>query len=79
MLSIFVIYSVDRIEQFEIFYECLQEMPGYEDCQKILIVDDDQDICALLKRFLSRHDYEADACQRGEDCLGPHTRNPNAR
>lgn len=39
MLSIFVIYSVDRIEQFEIFYECLQEMPGYEDCQKILIVD----------------------------------------
>ncbi len=37
--------------------------------KKILIVDDDQDICALLKRFLSRHDYEADTCQRGEDCL----------
>ncbi|CAN5188780.1 sigma-54 dependent transcriptional regulator [soil metagenome] len=37
--------------------------------KRILIVDDDQDICALLKRFLSRHDYEADTCQRGEDCL----------
>lgn len=42
MLSIFVIYSVDRIKQFEIFYECLQEMPGYEDCQKILIVDGEE-------------------------------------
>lgn len=37
--------------------------------KRILIVDDDQDICALLKRFLGRHDYEADTCQRGEDCL----------
>lgn len=42
MLSIFVIYSVDRLEQFEIFYECLQEMPGYEECQKILIVDGEE-------------------------------------
>lgn len=39
MLSIFIIYSVDRIKQFEIFYSCLREMPGYEECQKILIVD----------------------------------------
>lgn len=37
--------------------------------KRILIVDDDQDICALLKRFLGRHDYEAETCQRGEDCL----------
>lgn len=39
MLSIFVIYSLDRLKQFEIFYECLKEMPGYEKCQKILVVD----------------------------------------
>ena len=39
MLSIFVIYSVDRVKQFEIFYDCLKEMPGYDQCQKILIVD----------------------------------------
>ncbi len=37
--------------------------------KRILIVDDDQDICALLKRFLTRHDYAADSCQRGEECL----------
>lgn len=42
MLSIFVIYSCDRIKQFEIFYECLKEMPGYDECQKILVVDGEE-------------------------------------
>ncbi|RYE00518.1 MAG: response regulator, partial [Sphingobacteriales bacterium] len=26
--------------------------------QKILIVDDDRDMCLLLKRFLTRHNFE---------------------
>ena len=28
--------------------------------QKILVIDDDRDMCLLLKRFLSKHGYEVD-------------------
>lgn len=34
---------------------------------KILIVDDDADICMLLERFLSRHDFEVETTFRGEN------------
>lgn len=33
--------------------------------KKILIIDDDMDLCALLSRFLSRNDYEVDAAYTG--------------
>ncbi len=35
--------------------------------KKILIIDDDQDICQLLKRFLSKNNYEANYVQNGTD------------
>ena len=57
MLSIFVIYSCDRIRQFEIFYECLKEMPGYENCQKILIVDGEES-------NVHPNDFEVVFCKR---------------
>jgi hypothetical protein len=39
MLSIFVIYSKDRLDQFLIAKECIEEMEGASSCQKILCVD----------------------------------------
>jgi two-component system response regulator HydG len=37
--------------------------------EKILIIDDNNDICLLLERFLSKQGYKTDSVQRGEDGL----------
>lgn len=37
--------------------------------EKILIVDDNNDICLLLERFLSKQGYKTASAQRGEDGL----------
>ena len=37
--------------------------------EKILIVDDNNDICLLLERFLGKQGYRTDSVQRGEDGL----------
>ena len=37
--------------------------------QTILIVDDDRDICMLLKRFLTRHGYEVLEAYSGKKAL----------
>ncbi|GAB3751924.1 sigma-54-dependent transcriptional regulator [Spirosoma pomorum] len=37
--------------------------------EKILIVDDNNDICTLLERFLSKQNYKTASVQRGEDGL----------
>ena len=37
--------------------------------EKILIVDDNHDICLLLERFLSKQGYKTASVQRGEDGL----------
>jgi two-component system response regulator HydG len=36
---------------------------------KILVVDDDSDICLLLKRFLSKHQFEVQIANNGKDSL----------
>lgn len=36
---------------------------------KILIVDDDIDMCTLLGRFLQRHKYEVDCAHKGKEAL----------
>lgn len=36
---------------------------------KILIIDDDQDICRLLVRFLSKNGFETESVENGEDAL----------
>ena len=33
--------------------------------KKVLIIDDDLDMCTLLSRFLTRHGYQADAAHSG--------------
>ena len=37
--------------------------------EKILIIDDNNDICLLLERYLSKQGYKTDSVQRGEDGL----------
>jgi len=37
--------------------------------QKILVVDDDKDMCFLLERFLSKHGFEVIACFNGKRAL----------
>jgi two-component system, NtrC family, response regulator HydG len=37
--------------------------------QKIMIIDDDQDMCLLLKRFLTRHGYEVLEAHSGKKAL----------
>ena len=37
--------------------------------EKILVIDDDIDICHLLKRFLSKHNYEVTTAHNGESGL----------
>jgi two-component system response regulator HydG len=37
--------------------------------EKILIIDDDVDICALLKRFLERNGYEVSTSFKGQEGL----------
>ena len=37
--------------------------------QTILIIDDDRDICLLLKRFLTRHNYEVLESYSGKKAL----------
>jgi len=36
---------------------------------RLLIIDDDKDICLVLSKFLSKNGYEADVAHRGEDGL----------
>lgn len=42
---------------------------------KILIIDDDTDMCFLLDRFLSKHDYEVKAMHKGNTALDYLTQN----
>src|SRR5262249_1369518 len=37
--------------------------------QKILVVDDDKDMCFLLERFLSKHGFEVIMCFNGKRAL----------
>ncbi len=37
--------------------------------EKILIVDDDLDICTLLERFLTKKGYDTNSCQSGEEAI----------
>ena len=37
--------------------------------KKIVVVDDEADICFLLKRFLSKNDFEVETAQNGKDGL----------
>ncbi|HEY8512055.1 MAG TPA: sigma-54 dependent transcriptional regulator [Cyclobacteriaceae bacterium] len=37
--------------------------------ERILVIDDDQDICSLLSRFLSKNGYEVDTASSGADAL----------
>jgi two-component system response regulator HydG len=37
--------------------------------QRILVIDDDRDICTLLSRFLEKNGYEVDTASTGEDAL----------
>jgi two-component system response regulator HydG len=37
--------------------------------QKILIIDDDRDMCILLKKFLSRHGYEVNETHSGKKAI----------
>ena len=43
--------------------------------EKILIIDDDVDICALLKRFLERNGYEVTTSFKGQEGLQQFTNN----
>ena len=36
---------------------------------RILIIDDDRELCALIQRCVSREDIEADCCSSGMDGL----------
>jgi len=36
---------------------------------KLLIIDDDKDICLVLSRFLTKNNYEVDVAHKGEDGL----------
>ena len=35
--------------------------------QKILVIDDDRDMCLLLKRFLSKHGFEVDGSKHSKE------------
>ena len=37
--------------------------------QRILLIDDDRDICTVLSRFLEKNGFEVDTANRGEDAL----------
>ena len=37
--------------------------------ERILVIDDDQDICSLLSRFLSKNGFEVDTARSGADAL----------
>ncbi|HEX5170175.1 MAG TPA: sigma-54 dependent transcriptional regulator [Cyclobacteriaceae bacterium] len=37
--------------------------------QRILVIDDDRDICTLLSRFLEKNGYEVDAVCKGDDAI----------
>lgn len=39
MISIFIMFSNDRVPQLENTLSCLRDMPQYESCQKTLVVD----------------------------------------
>lgn len=38
--------------------------------EKLLIIDDDQDICVLLQRFLTKNNFEVEFVNTGEDAVG---------
>ena len=42
---------------------------------KILIIDDDRELCALIKRSVQTEHIEADFCNTGKEGLGQFTRN----
>ena len=44
MISIFVMYSADRLPQLKTTIRCLEAMDGYQDCQKILVADETTNI-----------------------------------
>ncbi|HKL02454.1 MAG TPA: sigma-54 dependent transcriptional regulator [Cryomorphaceae bacterium] len=44
--------------------------------ERILIIDDEVEICQLLERFLSRKGYVVDTAYRGKDGLQKHRKNP---
>jgi two-component system response regulator HydG len=46
-----------------------QNLEYNEMAQKILIIDDDRDMCLLLKRFLSRHGFEVLESYSGKKAL----------
>ncbi|MFT5351676.1 MAG: two-component system response regulator GlrR, partial [Gammaproteobacteria bacterium] len=54
-------------------------MPKKADAKyRILVVDDDDDILALLRTWLGNEGFEVLTCSSGEDALGQlHTTNPN--
>ena len=37
--------------------------------QKILVIDDDRDMCLLLKRFLSKHGFEIEDANTAKKAL----------
>ena len=39
MISIFIMYSADRRKFLDYTLSCLNDMPGYDNCQKTLVVD----------------------------------------
>jgi hypothetical protein len=45
MFSIAILYSEDRLPQLRQTIECLEEMDGYPQCQKILCVDRTTNVC----------------------------------
>jgi hypothetical protein len=64
MISIFIIYSIDRAKALDATISCLRDMPLYEKCQRTLIVDGKIDKIP--------HDWEAVQIPRikGKFCWG---------
>jgi DNA-binding response OmpR family regulator len=46
-----------------------QSKDGGESMNRILVIDDDRELCALIRRTVSREDIEADCCYSGRDGL----------
>jgi len=46
----------------------LMDMPAMNDA-RILLADDDEELCALLRDFLVREGFEVDLAHDGEDAL----------
>lgn len=48
-------------------YTDADTVKGIYDMNKVLIIDDDKELCALIKRSVQKEDMEADCCYFGED------------